>query len=307
MAKPDDTMLGLIGDEGAAADGQPARRNSSASLRRALALLDYLAGAEVRTSGASLAELAVGTGLNKSTVLRLLAPLEEFRLVEQDATSKHWGLGPHTAYLGQVYLERLDLRQVAHPALEELAHATGEVAHLVVLDVPEVVYIDKVESAFSVRMISRIGARQPAHSSGVGKAFLAFGPEEVVAAVVAAGLPARTPRTITDEASLRAELERIRSVGYSVDDVENEADIRCVAAPVFGAAGEVCAALSVAGPSSRVTSERVAELAVHVCRAADQVTDRLGGRGSLTSSGQRTRTPWPRDVAASRTEPEAAR
>lgn len=271
-----------VGESGAL---EPARRNSSASLRRALALLDYLGSAEVGPAGAAIAEIATGTGLNKSTALRLLAPLAEFRLVEQDRDRKLWRLGPQTAYLGQVYLERLDLRRVAHAGLKELASSTGETAHLVVLDVPEVVYIDKVESDSSVRMISRIGARQPAHSSGVGKAFLAFGPEDIVAAVIAAGLPARTPRTITDEASLRAELDWIRSVGYAVDDVENEADIRCVAAPVFSAAGDVCAALSVAGPTSRVTSERVEDLAVHVRRAAEQVTKRLGGRPRLTSFG----------------------
>jgi IclR family transcriptional regulator, acetate operon repressor len=292
MAKQGEGRDGPHRQRGTTTEDQPVTRNNSSSLRRALALLDYLATAEVGASGVSLAEFAAGTGLNRSTVLRLLAPLEEFRLVEQDAATKHWRLGPHIAYLGQVYLERLDLRRVAHPALQELARSTGETAHLVVLDVPEVVYIDKVESESSVRMISRIGARQPAYSTGVGKAFLAFGPEEAVAGVVVAGLPARTPRTITDEASLRAELDRIRSAGYAVDDVENEADIRCVAAPVFGATGAVTASLSVAGPSSRVSSERVDELAVQVRRAADQVTDRLGGRGPLTTtSGQRTRAP----------------
>jgi len=100
---------------GSSSDGIPiALRNRSASLQRALNLLDFIASSAVGPAGISIAELAVGTGLNKSTSLRLLVPLAQARLVEQDPKTKSWRLGPHTAYLGQIYLERLDLRTVAH-------------------------------------------------------------------------------------------------------------------------------------------------------------------------------------------------
>ncbi|MGV9797948.1 IclR family transcriptional regulator [Mycobacterium sp. NPDC003449] len=254
-----------------------AARNRSSSLRRALSLLDFLADGVKAPGGATLAEVAEGAGLNKSTALRLLEALGDTRLVQQDPTTRRWTLGPRTAYLGQAYLERLDIRPVIRPAADELARATGETVHVVVPEPPDVVYVDKIESPRSVRMISRIGSRQPMHSSGVGKAVLAFASAEVWDAVIAGGLAQRTPRTITDPDELRAEMGRIRARGYAVDDIENEADIRCVAAPVLDHTGHAVAALSVAGPSMRVTTERVPDLASHVTRAAKAASGRLGG------------------------------
>jgi IclR family acetate operon transcriptional repressor len=252
-------------------------RNRSTSLRRALDLLDYLAGPHVDSGGAALAELCRGTGLNKSTALRLLAPLAEARLVRQDPDSRRWALGPKTAYLGQMFLERLDLPQLARPSLKRLSRTTGETAHMVVLEGIQVCYVDKVEATeSSVRMISRIGARQPLHCTGVGKCFLAYSDESLFDRVVQEGLVAKTERTITDPDQLRAELTQIEANGYAVDDVENEAHIRCVAAPIFQADGQICAALSVAGPTNRVTADRVEELSESVRDAAAEVTRELG-------------------------------
>ena len=253
-------------------------RNQSASLRRALEVLDFLAGPHVDPGGASLAELCQGTGLNKSTALRLLGPLAEARLVRQVSETRRWSLGPHTAYLGQIFLERLDLPAMARPSLRDLSRITGETAHMVVLEDTQVCYVAKVEATdTSVWMISRIGARQPLYCTGVGKCFLAHGDEALLERVIDEGLVPKTERTITDPKVLRLELGRIRAAGYAVDDVENEAHIRCVAAPIFGADGQVCAALSVAGPTTRVTEERVAELADQVRAAAAEVTRQLGG------------------------------
>lgn len=256
-----------------------ATRNQSTSLRRALEVLDFLAGPHVDGAGVTLGELCSGTGLNKSTALRLLGPLSEVRLVRQDPETRRWGLGPHTSYLGQVFLERLDLPAMARPALKRLSVETGETAHLVVLDGLEVTYVDKVEAtSSSVRMISRIGARQPLHCTGVGKCFLAYSDEELLEEVLSHGLPARTDRTITVPGNLRTEVDRVRAAGYSVDDAENEPHIRCVAAPIFQADGSIGAVLSVAGPTNRVTFERVDELSVRVREAAEEVTRQLGGQ-----------------------------
>lgn len=255
------------------------RRNHSASLRRALEVLDFLAGPQVDPGGATLADLCRGTGLNKSTALRLLGPLAEARLVRQSVDSRRWSLGPQTAYLGQMFLERLDLPSIARPSLKQLSRITGETAHMVVLEGSQVCYVDKVEATdSSVRMISRIGARQPLYCTGVGKCFLAYGDEALLERVIREGLVARTDRTITDPDMLRSELARIRASGYAVDDVENEAHIRCVAAPIFQAGGQICAALSVAGPTNRVDAERVDDLAIQVRAAAEEVTYQLGGK-----------------------------
>ena len=258
-------------------DAPGARRNASTSLRRALSILMHLAADESHPHGTSLTDLATGLQMSKSTVLRLVGPLRDTRLVDQDPETGHYRLGPQNALLGQLYLERLDIRRTAAPLLHQLAQDAREAVHLVSFDPPEIVYIDKVESPQAVRMHSRIGGRQPAYCTATGKAFLAHATEEVVDRTIAAGLPARTPATITSPEQLRAELARIREHGYAVDDVENELDIRCVAAPVFDHRGAVTTAVSVSGPASRVTHDRLTEMSRQVIETARALTDALGG------------------------------
>jgi DNA-binding IclR family transcriptional regulator len=267
------TMLGMSDPHPAATD----RRNASSSLRRALSILMFLAEDGGHPVGVTLTELATGLGLSKSTVLRLAAPLREARLVDQDAESGRYRLGPQNALLGQVYLERLDVRRVASPLLQRLAEEVGETVHLLTFDAPEIVYIDKVESPQPVRMHSRIGSRQPAYCTATGKAFLAHATEDVVDRVIAAGLPARTEYTITSPDRLRADLALTRRRGYAIDDIENEHDIRCAAAPVFDHTGVVTTAVSVSGPASRITHDRLPAIGAALTAATNAITERLGG------------------------------
>ncbi len=253
-----------------------AARNQSASLRRALALL----GCVRDRGGVGLGELATELALSKSTVLRLAAPLLEADLLARDGDSGRFRLGPGALRLGQAYLSRLDLRTVAAGRCQALMRAARETVHLVVYDPPHVVYVDKVENEANVRMASRVGSRAPAHSTAVGKAILAWLPEAALAEVVRAGLPGRTPYTITDPDRLRAELAKIRDRGYAVDDRENEPEVRCVAAPIFDHTGTVAAALSVSGLSSRITPARVRELGPQVAEAARSISRELGARAN---------------------------
>jgi DNA-binding IclR family transcriptional regulator len=251
-------------------------RNRSQSVRRALALLGYVEAGGPDGGGATLAEISAGLGLNKSTALRLLEPLREFGLVEQDAATGRFDLGSRAATLGQAFLSRLDLRAIAQPELRRLVEASGETAHLVIYDHPEVVYVDKLESPSPVRMHSEIGKRMPAHSTATGKVFLAHLGEKPVREVIAAGLEQRTERTLTDGAAFRAELDAVRERGWAGDDVENEEGVRCAAAPVFDHTGAVRAAVSVSGPTMRVPRERLSELGALVRDTARSVSERLG-------------------------------
>lgn len=251
-------------------------RNNSTSLRRALSILFNLGHDATPVPGVTLVELTEALGLNRSTLLRLIAPLVEARLVERDPATGRYRLGSRNAQLGQVYLERLDRRQVAHEVLVDLMRQSGETVHLVIAELPEVVYIDKIDSSHAVRMHSRIGNRMPAYSTSVGKAILAHADAATVEMVMQAGMPARTPTTITTPEGLRANLELIRERGYALDDSENEADIRCVAAPLFDHTGEVTSAISISGPAIRVTSEHEAELGRLVIAAAGEISHRLG-------------------------------
>ncbi|WP_308126028.1 IclR family transcriptional regulator [Nonomuraea ceibae] len=247
-------------------------RNQSASLRRALVVLEHVRD----HSGLTLTQLAEAVGLPKSTVLRLAAPLVDARLLERDRKTGAYRLGHGSLRLGQSYLSSLDLRAVAAEESHRLMSEVRETVHLVVYDPPHVVYIDKVENQANVRMASRIGSRGPLHSTAVGKAILAWQPEETVEEVVAAGLPEATPHTITDPARLRAELANVRRRGYSVDDRENEPEVRCVGAPIFNHHDAVTAAISVSGLTSRITAARVRELGPLVAGAAARISRKLG-------------------------------
>ncbi|NUP68701.1 MAG: IclR family transcriptional regulator [Nonomuraea sp.] len=244
-------------------------RNQSASLRRALAVMDHVRD----HTGLSLTQLAEAVGLSKSTVLRLTAPLVEARLLERDRRTGAYRLGHGTLRLGQAYLATLDLRAVAAEESHRLMSEVRETVHLVVYDHPHVVYIDKVENETNVRMASRIGSRGPVHATAVGKAILAWQPEETLAGLA---LEPITKHTITDPDRLRAELTHIRRRGYAVDDRENEPEVRCVAAPIFNHNDDAVAAVSVSGLTSRITAARVRELGPLVAGAASRISRKLG-------------------------------
>ncbi len=263
------------------------RRNSSASLRRALAVVERVRSAPPERGGVGLTELAEELGVHKSTVLRLSVPLVEYGLLTRDPRTGRFRVGTAALLLWQSYLDHLDLRSVASEHLRGLMRATGHTCHLVLLDGHDVVYIDKVENTATVRMSSRIGARMPAYRTAVGRAILAFGPEDLVADVVAAGLPAVTARTVTDPRVLAEELRRVRERGYAIDDRENEPEVRCVAAPIFDHNRDPVAAISVSSLAGRLPVARVRRLGPEVAAVAARVSAELGGRAPGPVGGGR--------------------
>jgi DNA-binding IclR family transcriptional regulator len=139
-------------------------------------------------------------------------------------------------------------------------------------------YVYFLESTQAIRMRSDLGLRKPAYCTAEGQAILAFSPPEVVAAAVRTGLQPRTPNTITDADTLARALESVRARGCAVDDEESEVGVRCVAAPVRNDAGEVVAAVGVAGPVSRLSKRSLSAFMPHVVRTADAISARLGHR-----------------------------
>ncbi|MGY0234331.1 IclR family transcriptional regulator [Longispora urticae] len=251
-------------------------RNQSSSLRRALAVLSHVREHAGVGRGVSLTELAEALDLSKSTVLRLATPLLEASLLARDRDTGAFRLGHGALVLGQAYLSTLDLRAIASEEAHRLMREVRETVHLCVYDAPNVVYIDKVENQTNLRMASRVGSRMPAYCTAVGKAILAWLPDEAMTPVVAAGMPPLTPHTITDPAALRAELVKIRTRGYAVDDRENEQEVRCVAAPIFDHSNMVIAAMSVSGLTSRITPTRARELGATVTAACLRISRGLG-------------------------------
>lgn len=227
--------------------------------------------------GLSLGDISAETDIPKSTALRLLTSLEQRGFVERDSAGR-FRIGLGLVDLVFAYLEDLDLVEQARAVLEELCKETGETVHLGIPSDREVVYIDKVESSQSLRMVSRVGARSPLSSTALGKAILAYAGEEFLSQVIAAGLEARTVHTLVTPKALRADLASVRSAGYAVDREENKLGICCVAAAVRERSGRVVAAISVSGPSVRMDEGVRAQMSVLVRRAADKISGRLGYR-----------------------------
>jgi IclR family acetate operon transcriptional repressor len=185
--------------------------------------------------------------------------------------------------LGQLLLSQLDHRKEAEPFLRDLAEKTKETVHMAFLDRDEIVYIDKVEidhNPSGLRMASRVGLRNPAHSCAMGKVLLSYLPEEEVDRVIEEkGLVKRTEHTITDPHQLKKQLNLVRTQGYAVDDEENEMGIRCVAAPLYNEIGKVVAAISISAPAFRVTKKVIQEsLKKEVTETAMKISQRLGFR-----------------------------
>ena len=258
----------------------------SQTLDRALGTL--LRIGESGPRGLTLAECSAALGYSKPTVHRILRTLAARGFLTVDGERGRYTLGVANLRLGMAFLEQLDLRDEARPILRELGERTGETVHLGVLDGSDVVYIEKVESRHAVRMFSQIGRTMPAHSTAIGKAILAYLPDDELARVLPERLEARTPATITDRQQLLEHLAGVRRRGYSTDEIENEEGIRCVGAAIFDHTGVARGGVSVAGPASRVTPERTPELGELVRTAALEISRRIGfgdrGRSPLHAS-----------------------
>jgi DNA-binding IclR family transcriptional regulator len=251
------------------------------TIERASSILDILGQS---THGFSIRELSSKIKLPKGTIHRLLSSLSYFGYVRQDPKTRDYLLGFKLVELGNLLLNQLDLRKEAEPFLKDLAERTKETVHMVILDRNEVVYIDKVETdqhTSGLRMASRVGLRNPAHSSAVGKVLLAhFSEEELNNFTKEKGLLKRTKNTITDLRHLREHLSIVRAQGYAIDDEENEKGIRCVAAPIYNEVGKPVAAMSISGPAFRITKKVIQEsLKKEVMETALNVSQRLGFRG----------------------------
>jgi len=227
------------------------------------------------------ADLSAQLDLHKSTLYRLLEAMRSHGLVELDGTTGKYYPGLKLFELGMLAVERLDVGKSAIPALERLVEKTGETAHLCVLDGYEVVYVAKVESKQTLRMPSNVGHRNPAYCTGVGKAILAqMSEEEIQAYLAQTSLQAFTKKTIVLPAELKRQLKEVQARGYSLDDEEISEGLRCVGAAVRDHNGQVVAAISIAGPTLRLTKNKISELAVYVKEAANSISEQLGYRST---------------------------
>jgi IclR family acetate operon transcriptional repressor len=245
------------------------------SVERAIAILDLLAQGGWQTGADVARELRV----HRSTALRLLGTLERHGLVERDQRTAKYRLGRRLPQLASVVTGEFDLRYVARPLCESLAGALGETVTLDVLAGDVIVPIEQATASTSMVSVNWLGRRTPVHCTASGKVILAFAPQSVRQRLLAHPLERSTVHTITDRAELDRQLDSAREAGVARTFEELEVGLDAIAAPVFGADGEVVAALDVSGPSHRLRAENRPELVRLTQDAAADLSRRLGYRG----------------------------
>ena len=244
--------------------------------------------------GIGVTELGGELGVDKSTAFRILATLVGCGYAVRDGDSRRYRLGSKVVELSRRLLSRCELRREARPFLHELAEGTGETVTLAALVGDTVVRIDREEARgnFQVVVASAIGSELPAHCT-VGKAILAGLPEtEVRRILTAKGMKRYTMRTMVSVEALTAHLQTVRDQGYALDDEEYEEGLRCIGAPVHDHTGRVVGAMNISGPSTRLTSPRVAGLGVLVREVCARLSTHLGwpgkrSRGAAAARGNR--------------------
>ncbi|WP_329463340.1 IclR family transcriptional regulator [Streptomyces sp. NBC_01431] len=265
----------------------------SQTVDRALSILPLLA-----QGPADLGQVADRLGVHKSTALRLLRTLHEHGLVYRQEDQRY-RLGARLFALAQEAIENLDVREIAHPHLVALNERIGHTVHLAVYEEGEVLYIDKVESRYPVRMYSRIGRPVAITVAAVAKLLLADLPEAERRTVAEKlDYPTYTSRSTPNAAAFLKELAAVREQGWATDLGGHEESINCVAAPVRGADGRVVAAMSVSAPNVVVTAEELLALLPQVRRTAEAVSREYSGSPVNSTQGS-TRPNHPHEDTSS--------
>jgi DNA-binding IclR family transcriptional regulator len=239
------------------------------AVERAIQILSSFDGAHLEQG---VSEIAQATGLHKATTHRLVMTLLNHGFLERTADGERLRLGLGVVELGLGALRDLDFRRAAFPYMQQLAERFQETCDLGIFDRGGVLYVEVVHSEHSLTITTRVGRRLPVHCTASGKVFLAFLPAKVVEPILSAPLRAFTEKTVTSPAQLREELEATRQRGYGLDDEEFEVGIRAVSVPVCDIDGNVIAAMGVPGPSNRLTSERIPEIAEALIETANAVS-----------------------------------
>jgi len=243
-------------------------------LDRAFSILDSL-----EESGVDLgvSELTARVGLQKSTVHRLLSVLGQHRYVAQSESTGKYRLGYRLSELGRSVTAYPNLVETAEPFLRRLVEISGETAHVGALEGGRVLSLAAVEGSRTLRTPSTVGKKTPVHSSSIGKCLLAFlSKAKLDEIVLAHSLEVFTATTIGTRKDLNRELAKIRKQGFAIDDEEYELGLKCLGAPVRDSSGAVNAAISIAGPANRLSTERTAMLTTVVRQVAQEFSVALG-------------------------------
>jgi DNA-binding IclR family transcriptional regulator len=252
---------------------------TSSSLENSLRLLNLFSMDEPEFT---LSELAEKFGVGYSTMHRLTTTLMHEGFLARDLATKKFRLGASILAAEKTIQSYYDICQISPPVLKKLVQNTGESAHLSILKDHKVVYLQKIESPNYAHLLSHEGKSNPVHATSTGQVLLAYQKQSVIENVIVGGLLPYTSQTITNPQKLLELLVKVRSQGYAYGKDEFHLKYSSIAAPVKSPSGKVDYAVSVAGPSSRITPHRVQELSKAVKEAADELALRnYGNKGVL--------------------------
>lgn len=250
------------------------------SVERALVILEALA---TQPQGYGCTELGQMLRLHKSTVHRIVSTLQAYGFAEKDPHTERYKLGSKMIYLGLKTLNNLDFRKAARPYMLELVEISRETVQLAVLDRDEVLFVERDHSPEVVTV--NLDLRGDMHCTAEGKVLLAsLTGQEVKELLGRRDMKRYTANTITDINQMMVQLNKIRSQGFAVNAEEMAEGVRSVAAPVYNHSGDVIAALSIIGPSSRLSLERISRMVNMLKKACLSISVQLGYRSDLLNS-----------------------
>jgi IclR family KDG regulon transcriptional repressor len=244
------------------------------SVLKALDILELLDD----KSELGITQIARTFDMEKSTVYRLVNSLRIRGYVQQNPDNQKYSNGFKLFEMGNNVVKHMGMRKQAYPFLKELSEKTGEAVNLAIRDEKYVVYLDKIESQSTIRVDLAVGKKMPMYCTGLGKAILAFLPQEKVEELLRGEVFEQfTSHTHRDLKSLTEELIEIRNQGFAWDHEEYVEGLICVAAPVFGLGGKVVAAMSTALPKYYVSEDEQEKAKDHVVEVAQKLTKALSG------------------------------
>ncbi|MBM3801394.1 MAG: IclR family transcriptional regulator [Acidimicrobiia bacterium] len=250
------------------------RRYNINSIDRALNLLELLAK---DGEAIGVTDLSRRLDLDKSMIYRLLSTLAIRGYVEQDQATRKYKLGLKVVELAGMKLSTVEMFSVARPLLKGLVKRTGETVHMAMLVQLDIICLDKEEGPAILNIKGGIGDKYPPHAAAIGKAIIAYLPEEQLRVILEKhGMPRYTSKTITSVDALKRHLRAVREKGYAVNDEETYLGVRSIAAPVRDRKGEVVASLGLSGTAQRISREKIETLAKAVIEVADRVSAELG-------------------------------
>ena len=248
--------------------------NSTTVLAHIISILDCFSAVQPELG---VREVARMVNISASAAGRLMAEMKAAGVLQQNPFTRAYAPGSKLLAWSSTFMSQLNIRTVALPFMEELRQDTGETVTLYVLDGRERLCVERMESQHNIRMVTRVGMKLPLYAGSAGKAILAFMPaewrEDYLRSVI---LKPLTAQTFSNPDVLRRELDQVRQDGYAASTGEWILEASGVAAPIFGTGAEVVGALSISGPGSRFTSQRMLDYAAEVRRVTRTISQFMG-------------------------------